>query len=245
MAIEEDPPAGVPEWVVTYGDMMSLLLTFFIMLVSMSEMKTDDGKFRALIDSLEQVFGPEIGLYSSPGKGLPKSSVYDKLASLGSSADGGMLKGNKKSKGPGGTNGTVRKIRDGQVITLGGPVAFDRFSAELSPSALSDLQAIIAAIRDKPNRVEVRGHDAPEPFPPDCPYRDSVDLSFARAHAVARQLVEAGILSDRIRISAAGNAEPRALARGIDSQAANRRVDLFLIDAYITAPTEATGGASP
>ena len=214
MAIEEDPPAGVPEWVVTYGDMMSLLLTFFIMLVSMSEMKTDDGKFRALMDSLEQVFGPEIGLHSSPGKGLPKSSVYDKLASLGSSADGGMLKGNKKSKGPGGTNGTVRKIRDGQVITLGGPVAFDRFSAELSPSALSDLQAIIAAIRDKPNRVEVRGHDAPEPFPPDCPYRDSVDLSFARAHAV-------------------------------DSQAVNRRVDLFLIDAYITAPTEATGGASP
>ena len=38
MAIEEDPPAGVPEWVVSFGDMMSLLLTFFIMLVSMSEM---------------------------------------------------------------------------------------------------------------------------------------------------------------------------------------------------------------
>ena len=36
---EEDSVPGVPEWVVTYGDMMSLLLTFFIMLVSMSQLK--------------------------------------------------------------------------------------------------------------------------------------------------------------------------------------------------------------
>ena len=36
---ENDSSPGVPEWVVTYGDMMSLLLTFFIMLVSLSELK--------------------------------------------------------------------------------------------------------------------------------------------------------------------------------------------------------------
>ena len=40
--MEEDPPMGIPEWVVTFGDMMSLLLTFFIMLVSMSEMKQEE-----------------------------------------------------------------------------------------------------------------------------------------------------------------------------------------------------------
>ncbi len=50
---EDDPPPGVPEWVVTYGDMMSLLLTFFIMLVSMAEMK-QDGKVRAALNALEQ-----------------------------------------------------------------------------------------------------------------------------------------------------------------------------------------------
>ncbi len=89
MAIEEDPPAGVPEWVVTYGDMMSLLLTFFIMLVSMSEMKTDDGKYRAMMDALEQVFGPQFGRHSAPGDSFPTSSMFSKLASLGVSADGG------------------------------------------------------------------------------------------------------------------------------------------------------------
>ncbi|HID23354.1 MAG TPA: hypothetical protein EYP14_13280, partial [Planctomycetaceae bacterium] len=37
----DEDSGGVPEWVVTYGDMMSLLLTFFIMLVSLSEVVAD------------------------------------------------------------------------------------------------------------------------------------------------------------------------------------------------------------
>ena len=43
MAVEqEDDGGGIPEWVVTFGDMMSLLLTFFIMLVSLSEIKEEE-----------------------------------------------------------------------------------------------------------------------------------------------------------------------------------------------------------
>ena len=42
MAAEEEESMGIPEWVVTFGDMMSLLLTFFIMLVSLSEMKEEE-----------------------------------------------------------------------------------------------------------------------------------------------------------------------------------------------------------
>src|SRR5690606_15939736 len=56
MAIEEEPEAGIPEWVVTFGDMMSLLLTFFIMLVSMSEMKEEE-KYQAMVESFREQFG--------------------------------------------------------------------------------------------------------------------------------------------------------------------------------------------
>ena len=48
---EEESGGGIPEWVVTFGDMMSLLLTFFIMLVSLSEMKDDGGNLRAMLDA--------------------------------------------------------------------------------------------------------------------------------------------------------------------------------------------------
>ena len=41
MAVEEDDAGGIPERVVSFGDLMSLLLTFFIMLVSLSEIKKD------------------------------------------------------------------------------------------------------------------------------------------------------------------------------------------------------------
>ncbi len=50
------PEDGAPAWVVTYGDMMSLLLTFFIILVSMSELKQDH-KFQRVMKSVRQAFG--------------------------------------------------------------------------------------------------------------------------------------------------------------------------------------------
>ena len=58
MALEEDDGGGgdIPEWVVTFGDMMSLLLTFFIMLVSLSEIKQEE-KYQAMVESLTQRFG--------------------------------------------------------------------------------------------------------------------------------------------------------------------------------------------
>ena len=56
MAIEEEAGPGIPEWVVTFGDMMSLLLTFFIMLVSMSELKEDE-RYQAMVESFRQQFG--------------------------------------------------------------------------------------------------------------------------------------------------------------------------------------------
>jgi chemotaxis protein MotB len=53
--MDDDSP-GVPEWVVTYGDMMSLLLTFFIMLVSLSEVVAEN-KYRAILDALQKYTG--------------------------------------------------------------------------------------------------------------------------------------------------------------------------------------------
>ena len=63
MAVLEDngdDGGGVPEWVVTFGDMMSLLLTFFIMLVSMSEVKEQE-RYQAMVDSIRQRFGHDHG----------------------------------------------------------------------------------------------------------------------------------------------------------------------------------------
>ncbi|GIX47038.1 MAG: hypothetical protein KatS3mg131_1249 [Candidatus Tectimicrobiota bacterium] len=66
---EEEAEEGAPDWVVTFGDLMSLLLTFFVLLLSFSQM--DVAKFKELAGSLQQAFGVQrkIPVYEPP-KGI-------------------------------------------------------------------------------------------------------------------------------------------------------------------------------
>src|SRR4030042_4619870 len=84
MAIEEDSgPAGAPEWLLTYGDMMSLLLTFFIMLAGMSTIKQED-KYQAIADSMRRQFGHDATIFSAvPGDVSFLNSPWRFLASMG------------------------------------------------------------------------------------------------------------------------------------------------------------------
>ncbi len=47
---------GVPEWVVTYGDMMSLLLCFFILLAAFSELKREH-EYQRVVTAVKEAFG--------------------------------------------------------------------------------------------------------------------------------------------------------------------------------------------
>ena len=50
-----DCPVGIPAWVMTFADLMSLLMCFFVLLLSFSEM--DALKFKRLAGSMAQAFG--------------------------------------------------------------------------------------------------------------------------------------------------------------------------------------------
>lgn len=52
---EPDPPAGCPAWLATYGDMITLVLTFFVLLFSMSSI--DTAKWKALVINLQGASG--------------------------------------------------------------------------------------------------------------------------------------------------------------------------------------------
>ncbi|QDU09514.1 flagellar motor protein MotB [Gimesia aquarii] len=233
---EDDGPPGVPEWVVTYGDMMSLLLTFFIMLVSMSEIRTDEGSVRAMLDSLRERFGSDPGTAAVPGKNLEPTSNQKKPASKGSSSDGGTKAGKEKSAGGGGPNKTVERINSGTEVTLGGGASFGRFSAELNPEIKRKLDIIAEILAPRPNRLVVRGHASPEPLPKDSKFRDSQELSFYRAKNVAEYLESKGIAPERLIVSSSGDAEPQTITRNPEEQYLNRRVDVFLIDEYTVSP---------
>ncbi len=94
---EDDGPPGVPEWVVTYGDMMSLLLTFFIMLVSLSEVVANE-KYRAVLNALQQYVGYQHSAPAPPGEQFPLNSLLMQLDSLGSHAIKDAGRGGIKSE---------------------------------------------------------------------------------------------------------------------------------------------------
>lgn len=233
--MEEDEPPGVPEWVVTYGDMMSLLLTFFIMLVSMAELK-EEGRVRASLDALVERFGPdENALGGTPGRSLPRPTIKGKIRSDGVRSDGGTKRGSKNAPGARGAESTVEQIREGKQITLGGPAMFARFSADVGPELEAALDKLAEVVRLNRRIVAVRGHASPEPLPPGAEFNDHHSLAFARAESVAQYLVEHGIESIRVVTSSAGASEPRIRTRDAKKQRDNDRVDVFLVDSYTTS----------
>jgi len=229
----EDDGAGVPEWVVTYGDMMSLLLTFFIMLVSMSELKSESGHTCAAMDALRKIFGATEGHMSSPGKSPQTTSVYDSRNSESHRLEKGVKKGDRKSKGSGGAHQSVKRLSFQTQITLGGATQFSRFDTVLSAKMTSSLDVIAKVLKSKPQQIVVRGHASPIPRPTpaddaaisigslyaswsygnntvlrnrkDFAIRNKMDLSFARAQTVLEYLVSKGIPRERLLLSAAGS----------------------------------------
>ena len=73
--------SGAPRWVVTYGDMMSLLLCFFVMLVAMSEIKEED-KFKDVVQSMQEAFGFVGGMGRVPTLDPPTVSLLQKLENI-------------------------------------------------------------------------------------------------------------------------------------------------------------------
>ena len=220
--------------------MMSLLLTFFIMLVSMSELK-EEGDMRAMLDHYREAFGNSPMVVAGvPGNSLQTNSIYSKMSSTGRRSENGLKKGSLDDDGTGGEHGAVDRINHGTNTTIGGPVGFDKFSAELTDEIKQTLDVIIDEIKNRANRVIVRGHATPEALPAESAYRDQFDLSFARALTVADYLLQRGILKDRLIISAAGDTEPRIMTRDPEQQGLNRRVDVYLLDTYLSGENDAS-----
>ena len=230
MAIEEEPEPGIPEWVVTFGDMMSLLLTFFIMLVSMSEMKQEE-KFQAMVESMRKQFGHDKSLASLiPGSIRPRNSSLQHVASQGRAKKKDTLQGGQEQKAVTGENDRVQIIRPGDDSSSGGVIYFDEEATELTEKNKQSLQQIIHQIAGKPQKIEIRGHTSRKPIDPKLGLQDHWDLSYTRCRNTMDFLLEQGIDPSRIRLGPAGVNEP--VYRGIDPGRLkqNSRVQILMWD---------------
>lgn len=218
-------------WLLTYADMITLLMAFFIMLYSMSILNLN--KFQEVAVSIRSGFA---GLVEGQGKSILASSgqFSVKPSAIQGESVGvpwrvvkhfqRMIKEEKLEN--------LVKLRAddrGLIVSMASDkVVFERGQVNLTPKALGILDSIGPMLREIPNTIIVEGHTCDLPISnAQCP--SNVHLSAARAANVAYYLIHnVGIPAERI--SVAGYAETRPLVPNTSeaNRAMNRRVDLVL-----------------
>ena len=228
---DEPDEIGIPEWVVTFGDMMSLLLTFFIMLVSLSEIKEEE-TYQALVDSMQQQFGYQKTLDAlAPGDKKPRQTAFTPLATTGRAKKKDTSTGGVPEKAPVGEEPLVRIVRPGQLTAVGSVIFFEMGSDKLSETNYGVLKNLASQLRGKPQKVEIRGHVSAEFAARTEGTDQAILLGVKRAAAVRRYLVDVeGLQSPRFRISSAADSEPMSTSGRGGSITQSPRVEVFMLD---------------
>lgn len=121
------------------------------------------------------------------------------------------------------------------VAKLEVDILFDTGKAELKPGGdqvLGELVGLLRSPEGKDLRVFVVGHTDDRPVakkPARDQYNDNLDLSTARAQAVAAQLRKLGLEDPRLGVAGFGSHEPVASNTNVAERKKNRRVEIFLI----------------
>ncbi len=230
-------------WLITYADLVTLLLAFFIIMYSLS--KVDVEKFQNLSVSLSKAMGAGGSVLESPGPSVVPGAgeVYqDSMKALEiKQMENIMDKMNKYIKDSNLQNkARVVSEERGLVLSFQGEVLFKMGSAELTSSATDILYEVGPLIREIPNYIRVEGHTDSFPISTDK-YPSNWELSAARSNEVAKKLINVYKTSpERISFVGYGQYRPVVMNDTEENRQINRRVDIVIL-ASKYAPSEAAG----
>ncbi|NPV06695.1 MAG: OmpA family protein [Anaerolineae bacterium] len=228
----EEGKANHERWLLTYADMITLLLVFFIVLYSMAN--TDLRKFAAVAESMRRAFGRGgggviVGL-GQGGVGRPAPIRFDTLpqeqqdflsvgAALADFADSAGLAGDL----------AVNMTYEGVIISLSEAIVFEPGGAVLNPRSRAALLAVGQQLArlDNPIRVEAHTDNVPTNHPL---YPTNWELSVARAVAIVRFLIdECGIAPERLCAAGHGEYKPLVPNDSREHRAINRRAEIVIL----------------
>jgi chemotaxis protein MotB len=224
----EEEPENAERWLLTYADLITLLLAFFIMMYTFS--KRDAQKYEEVAGHLKAIFAGGTGI---AGKGSVAASEPMQIASKGASS--GDIKRQLESEfinqaNNKGNQQNISVVSDerGIVIRVMDRAFFDEGRAELKEKAKNTLDSIVPIIKNANRHIRVEGHTDNVPINT-AEFRSNWELSTRRATEVVRYLVEhRGYPPEKI--SAAGYAEYRPIVKndGPQNRALNRRIEIIL-----------------
>lgn len=241
-------PAGesAPMWIVSFADLVTLLMSFFVVLYALKQGGT--GQQQELAAAIKKQFGyvpPEdsddpVDMIINQKLGRPLPPMQH-------------LKGRDENppKGADGRDPEVTKIRDGKEITSGAAMTFKAGDATITPESERVIRKIADIVRGHTNILMIKGHVSADELSLHPDDANGISLSTQRSLAVGDMLVKLGIDRRVIRPVACGPFEPlRSQSYTPEALAANRRVEIYSTEAtetqYFPAATvPATETAAP
>jgi chemotaxis protein MotB len=248
---QEAEPENAERWVLSYADLVTLLLGFFIILFASADVNAQ--KFQLLARGLSEAFNVDVkegANGSSPlfngggGSGFltganARSLIATDLEAIRSAIDSGTASIGRVGEI------VVSQDEDRIVIRLSDNLLFPPASADIRSSALPLLAIVARALQDVDEEIRVEGHTDNVPVNT-ARYPSNWELSSARATAVLRYLTETGDLPAS-GIFAAGYGEFRPAATNLtpEGRAVNRRADIVVLypQAQIESVAPAAGPA--
>jgi chemotaxis protein MotB len=216
------------QWLTTYADMVTLLLTFFVLLATMSQ--ANEAKFKEVIQSIQFALGAEkakggqvgrVDLHQVPDRELTHSTGLEEEM---------LLKDLRQKVKRKNLDDVVQVFRDGRrlVFRVKGRALFTSGSAELTPESQKVLDEILAMVRGYPrHHLDIKGHtdDIPIHTPE---FASNWELSAIRATRVLRFFVDHGMASYRMTATGYADTDPLAPNTNEANRALNRRVEFVL-----------------
>lgn len=209
-------------WAVTYGDLMSYMMIFFLMMFSFAVAKTDKAKSRKYEESLSNLqaaFGGKVDkkrldrakakeAEDEAEKKIKESMQTDELANLV------QIQSNE------------RKVK----LVLSEGVLFGSGRADLKEPAKKVLAPLAAELKKVPNDIVIEGHTDNVPIK-HGKYVSNWELSMARAYNVLEFMVEQGVPAKNLAGIGYGENRPVGDNSTPVGRAQNRRIEISLMKA--------------
>ena len=235
MAKKETPcdcPKCLPGWLAAFGDLMSLLLCFFVLLLSMSTM--DAKKVQEAIGSLAGALSVlEGGTKTEVSRERQQQTTpierNEETSQMVKTMKKTIADVNEMLKAAGSPEVMLEEAEDGFIIRLPASLLFKPGSALIeNDDALLFLKRIALIVKRLPENMHInsRGHTDDRPPAAQSQFQDNWQLSSARAVSVVKELLANDIKPERIVASGKSMYDPIASNATEEGRAKNRRVEL-------------------
>ena len=231
---QAEPGLDPNAWMVTFSDLVTLLLTFFVMLLSMSTMNVE--RVQKIMTSftggsgvLEYTDMGAVSPYEEQLKALSKLNLNQLPDEevlldvfLGRKVEGATAVFDDPTR-----EISLRKTQKGVSLIFGSRLLFDSGSAVLKKEAAAALELAAKIINQINRPISIEGHTDSQPLPGSGEFASNWELSLARALAVRNFLVDrAGVKALRMRVAAFADARPLEDNATAEGRLHNRRIEI-------------------